>query len=483
MVRHLPILPVVLSLTGALLVPVVALVSRRALWPLAVATAGACAAAGAAGLAHAVAAGPLRYPVGGWAPPWGIEVVLDLLSGFVATTVAGVTTLTLLAAGPGAGPGSGARATAFYALALVALAGFLGMIVSGDLFNVFVFLEIASIASYALVASGGGHGLAAAFRYLVLGTVGASFYLLGVGFLYALTGTLNMADLAAQGPAVAASPLFVGGMAFLAVGLALKMGLFPLHGWLPDAYTHAPLAVSGFLAPVATKATAYVLARALLYVLHPRPPAVGAALAWAGAAAVVAGGVLAARQSDARRLLAYSSVSQIGYIALGLGLGTPSALVGAYLQILSHAVAKAALFVALGTAVRGGRGPALAALALGPDVPVTRTAALLGVLSLAGVPPTGGFFAKWYLLDGALAAGRVELAAGILLGSVLAVAYGYRLTAGIWFEPGSGTARGPEGPRPALLALGVLAVATVAVGLANAPLVTAVLGPAAPARR
>ncbi len=479
MVNHLPILPVVLSLAGALLVPVVALVSRRALWPLAVATAGACAAAGTGGLAQVVALGAQRYPVGGWPPPWGIEVVLDLLSAFAASTVAGVVTLALLAAGPAAGPGTGARAAAFYALVLVALAGFLGMIVSGDLFNVFVFLEIASIASYALVASGGGHALAAAFRYLVLGTVGASFYLLGVGFLYALTGTLNMADLAARAGAVAASPLFVGGVAFLAVGLALKMGLFPLHGWLPDAYTHAPLAVSGLLAPVATKAAAYVLARALLYVLHPRPPLVGAALAWAGAAAVVAGGVLAARQSDARRLLAYSSVSQIGYIAMGLGLGTPAALIGAYLQILSHAVAKAALFLALGTAVRSGRGPALAALVLGPDMPVTRTAALLGALSLVGVPPTGGFFAKWYLLEGALGAGRVELAAAILAGGLLAVAYGYRLTAGIWFAPVASTPSPREGPRPALLALGVLAVATVAVGLASAPLVTAVLGPAA----
>ncbi|MBI2466569.1 MAG: hypothetical protein HYV62_01910 [Candidatus Rokubacteria bacterium] len=471
METHLPILPVVLPLAGALLVPIVALASRRALWPLAVGAGAATTVAAGAGLVAVAVRGTRRYAVGGWPPPWGIEVVLDPLSAFVAATVAGVSTLALLAAGPAVARGPRHAPPAFYALALVGVTGWLGMVVSGDLFNVFVFLEIASISGYALVASGGGPALAAAFRYVVLGTAGASFYLLGVGLLYALTGTLNMADLAVRLAGHRASPLFVGGVAFIAVGLGIKMGLFPLHGWLPDAYTHAPPAVSALLAPVATKAAAYALARVLLYVLRPAELPVGPVLAWAGAAAIVAGGVLALRQTDARRLLAYSSVSQMGYIALGLGVATPAALAGAYLHILNHALMKAALFLTLAAAAFHGRGPALARLGLGRGMPVTAACAVVAALSMVGVPPAAGFFSKWYLLQGAVEAGQPLLVASILVGSLLALAYMYRFTEAVWFGVPAPRDGPREAPRPVLFGLVVLAVLTLAAGLANAPLV------------
>jgi multicomponent Na+:H+ antiporter subunit D len=485
---HLPILPALLPLAGALLSPILGLRWPGAAWPLAVAAAGAAALAAAAGLVEVLDRGTLRYAVGGWPPPWGIEVVLDRLSGFTATLVAGVATLSLLASGPATRRGDRDAAPGFYALALLVLTGLLGIVISGDLFNVFVFLEVASLASYALVASGGGPALAAAFRYLVLGTVGASFYLLGVGFLYTLTGTLNMADLSTRLPAHGASPLLVGGTVFIAVGLAIKMGLFPLHGWLPDAYTHAPPAAALLLAPIGTKAAAYALARVLLYVLEPAAPPLAGALAWLGALAIVAGGVLAVRQADARRLLAYSSVSQIGYIALGLGIQSPTALAGAYLHILGHAVAKAALFVLLaGTALQG-RGPAAAALSL-RTVPVAGACAVIAALSMVGVPPAAGFFSKWYLLQAALEARELGLVVAILLGGLLAAAYTYRLTETVWFgdarDPvaGGATADAPRIPGPVLTALALLAIGSVAVGLLSAPIVSHVLLPAAPGGR
>lgn len=474
---HLPVLPVLLSLAGALLLPLVGLATRRAAWSLAVASAGAATLAAAAGLVDVLVRGTQRYPVGGWAPPWGIELVLDPLSGFMATSVSGVSTLALL--GAGAGVAAGVGAPVFYALALIALTGFLGMIASGDLFNVFVFLEIASISSYALVASGGGAALVAAFRYVVLGTVGASFYLLGVGFLYALTGTLNMADLTARLPAVADSPLFVGGVAFVVIGLAIKMGLFPLHGWLPDAYTYAPNAVSTLLAPVGTKPAAYALARTLLYVLRPEGLPVNATVAWAGGAAVLAGGVMAARQVDSRRLLAYSSVSQLGYIALGLGLANAPALAGAYFHVLNHALMKAALFMVVGAAGLQRRGPALRTLGLGPAMPVTSVCAVVASLSMVGIPPVGGFFSKWYLLQGAIEAGQPLLAAVVLVGTLLALVYMYRLTESVWLPAPAGRGPAPEAPAPLLVALLLLTAAMVAAGLANAPIVTRILAPAA----
>ncbi len=486
---HLPILPVVLPLVGAMLVPIVTLASRRAAWPLAVGAGLLATVAAGAGLVSVALHGTTRYAVGGWPPPWGIEVVLDPLSAFVAVTVAGVSTVGLLAAGPAAERLPRHAPAAFYALALIGLTGFLGMVVSGDLFNVFVFLEIASISSYALVASGGGPALPAAFRYLVLGTVGASFYLLGVGFLYALTGTLNMADLATRVAGQHASPLFVGGVAFVTVGLAIKMGLFPLHGWLPDAYTHAPAPVAVLLAPVGTKAAAYALARTLLYVLRPSDLPVATILAWTGAAAILVGGVLALRQTDARRLLAYSSVSQMGYIALGFGLATPAGLAGAYLHILNHALMKAALFLSVGAAALQGRGPAVHALGLGRGMPVAAACAVVAGLSMVGVPPFGGFFSKWYLLEGTVGAGEPVLAGVILAGSLLALGYMYRFTEEVWLggsgasptpaedapkgghaAPGAG---GTPGATPSAVAIGlvILAAVTLAAGLGNVALV------------
>jgi multicomponent Na+:H+ antiporter subunit D len=474
---HLPILPTLLALVGALLVAALAPLRGRGARPLAVAAAVAAAAAALAGVADVLGRGPQRYALGGWPPPWGIEAVLDPLSAFMAAAVA-VVAAAALVAGPGIAALYGDSRSTFYALALVALAGFLGIIASGDLFNVFVFLEIAAIASYALIASGGGAGLLAAFRYLVLGTVGASFYLLGVGFIYALTGSLNMADLAARLPALSGSPLFAAGAAFIVVGLGIKMGLFPLHGWLPDAYTHAPAPVASLLAAVATKAAAYALARTVLYVLRPVELHVGTVLAWAGAASIVVGGVLAVRQTDARRLLAYSSVSQMGYVALGLGLANGPALAGAYLHVLNHAMMKATLFLGVGALALQGRGPALVALRFGRRTSVVGVAMVVAALSMVGVPPAGGFFSKWYLLQGAVGAAEPVLVAAILVGSVLALAYCYRLTEAVWFP------QADDGPEPAAapavrLGLVALAAGILVVGLASGVIVEHLLLPAA----
>jgi multicomponent Na+:H+ antiporter subunit D len=486
---HLPVLPLLCTLVGALLAPVVALLSARVVWPLAVLAGGGATLAALAGLVDVVRAGPRRYAVGGWPAPWGIELALDHLSAFVALVIAGVGTVVLLTVPPAAQPAPTRAAPAFYALVLVAITGFLGMVASGDLFNVFVFVEIAAISSYALVAAGGGPGLLAAFRYLVLGTVGASFYLLGVGFLYVMTGTLNMADLAGRLPALSGTPLYGGAVAFVVLGLAIKMALFPLHGWLPDAYTHAPPATASVLAPIATKASAYALARLVLYVIRPAELPVTTLLAWAGAAAVLAGGVLAARQLDARRLLAYSSVSQLGYLALGMGLATPAAMIGAYLHVLNHALMKATLFVALAGGSRTGRGPAVVALGFGRAAPLTSVAAVVAALSMVGVPPFGGFFSKWYLLQGAVVAGQPLLAIVIVAGSLLALVYMYRFTESLWtgsetgVEPAGAGRPSREAPAPVLVALLILTAAIVLAGLGNAYLVERVLGPALPPAR
>ncbi|MBI2219000.1 MAG: hypothetical protein HYU51_17070 [Candidatus Rokubacteria bacterium] len=480
--RQLAILPVLVPLVAALIQPILALASPAAAWPIAVAAAAVTTVLATIALAAVLTGGTIRYPLGGWEPPWGIEVVLDPLSGFTVMVLAAVATASLLAGGPQA-RAYGAREPIYYALALIVLTGLIGMVVSGDLFNVFVFLELSSIASYALVGSGGGRALAAAFRYVILGTMGASFYLLGVGFLYAVTGTLNMADLAARVPDVSGSSLYLGGVVLIAIGLALKMGLFPLHWWLPDVYTYAPSPVASLLAPIATKAAAYMVARILLYVLRPVEAVglpVGTILAWAGGLSILFGGILAIRQTDARRLLAYSSVGQVGYIGVGLGLANDAALVGAYLHILNHALLKAALFIAVGaTALHVG----FRTGGLGRGMPVTATVAVVAGLSAVGVPPAGGFFSKWYLLQGTLEARQPLLTVVILLGSLLAVAYMYRLTETVWRGQSAVPRVTPEAQPAVLISLVVLAFAIVAAGVGNTAIVSHVLTAAVPSAR
>jgi multicomponent Na+:H+ antiporter subunit D len=273
------------------------------------------------------------------------------------------------------------------------------------------------------------------------------------------------------------SPLFIGGVVFVMIGLGIKMALFPLHGWLPDACTYAPTPVSALLSAIGTKAAAYALSRMVWYVLRPLDLPVPLLLTWAGAVAIVVGGVLAVRAIDARRMLAYSSVSQIGYIALGFGLATPGALAGAYLHVLNHAVAKASLFLVVGAALATGGRPLIGAFGLGRRMPLTAACAVVAAASMVGLPPAGGFFSKWYLLQAAIDTRRPLAVVAIVAGSLLAAAYMYRFTEGIWASS-TGAATPGDPPMSMRVALVVLAVGTVAAGLLSAALMETVLLPA-----
>ncbi len=488
---HLPVLLVVVPLLAAILTPLVAAAAPRAVRGLTAGTAVATALLALAGAARVLEAGTQRYHVGGWAPPWGIELVLDPLGAFVAVVVTGVTACGLVYAAGFDDPRLADRQGATAALLLLVLAGLTGMVVAGDLFNLFVFLEVASLASYAVIAVAGGPALLAAFRYVVLGSLGASLYLLGVAYLYFLTGTLNVADLAERVPGADAPRLVATAAGLMAIGLGIKMGVFPLHGWLPDVYTHAPAPVAALLAPVAGKVAAYALARVLFSVLGAGIVVdrsfLALALAWLGAASILAGGVLALRQTDLRRLLAYSSVSQMGYIVLGLGLADATSLAGAYLHVLNHALMKACLFFVAGAAALRLGGARLADLrTMHRRMPLTTLCLVVAALSMIGVPPAGGFFSKWYLLLGALGQERWALAAVILAGGLLAVAYMFRVLEHACLEPRADEDHHPPAPRggrwaeagPAMLApMLLLSAGIVAAGLGNAWIVSAVLLP------
>ncbi|MED5532697.1 MAG: monovalent cation/H+ antiporter subunit D family protein, partial [Pseudomonadota bacterium] len=358
----------------------------------------------------------------------------------------------------------------FYTAWLLCLAGLLGIAITGDAFNLFVFLEISSLSSYVLIAMGSDRrALTAAYQYLIMGTIGATFILIGVGLLYALTGTLNMQDLAERLPEVSGTRTARTGFAFLTVGLGLKIALFPLHLWLPNAYAYAPSAVSAFLAATATKVAVYVLLRFVFsvfgveFALGAMPLAIG--LAILGAIAVVSASTVAIFQQNLKRMLAYSSVAQIGYLALGISLATPAGLTATILHLFNHALMKGALFIALGCiAWRIGSSRLQDFAGLGYRMPWTMGVFVVGGLSLIGIPLTAGFISKWYLVLAALEKGWWPVIVVIIAGSLLAVLYVWKVVERAYLAKPPEDATRAEAPASMLIPAWLLAIANLYFG-------------------
>lgn len=445
-----------------------------------------------AGLHSVVTEGEaLRYAMGNWLPPIGIEFVLDHLAAYITTLVAFMGVVVLVFA-----PRSvereiqGREGFAWPAIALL-LAGLTGMCLTGDIFNLYVFLEIAALSAYALLAVGERGAPVAALRYLLIGAVGGGFYLVGVAFLYFSAGTLNMADLYVRLPELVENPAVISAAAFMVIGLGTKMALFPMHFWLPDVYTKAPSAVVALIAPIMTKVSAYAIIRLFLHVFPPgfftEALPIATAIGWLSAAGIIFGSVLAIAQQDIRRMLAYSSVGQIAYVGLGIGLANPIGMIGGLLHILNHALMKGLLFLVAG-AVRYQTGetriPRLAGM--GRRMPWTMAAFTVGALAMVGIPPTAGFFSKWYLLLGSLEAGNGWWFGVIVLSSLLSAVYFFRVIEMIYREAPvevemAVAPAAPIGEPPAsmlvpilILAVGILVAGVFNVLIVNALLVAAV---------
>jgi multicomponent Na+:H+ antiporter subunit D len=468
---HLPILAVLLPLLAA---PLCIVVDRpRAAWLIALVATWSSFAAAAALLGEVSANGTLSYELGGWAPPWGIEYRVDLLGAYVLLIVSSIAALVMLFARHSVTSEiPSERIARFYAAMLLVFAGLAGITVTGDAFNVFVFLEISSLSSYALISMGRDRrALNAAFQYLVMGTIGATFILIGIGFLYMMTGTLNMQDLATRLPAVTDTRTVRAGFAFLTVGIGLKLALFPLHLWLPNAYAFAPSVVSAFLAATATKVAVYALLRFMLgvfgagFALGDMP--FDLILMVLGLLGVLSASLVAVFQHDVKRMLAYSSVAQIGYMVLGISLASTTGVAAAILHVFNHALIKGALFLAIGAvAYRIGAATLSDFAGLGRRMPWTMAAIVLGGLSLIGVPPTAGFISKWYLVLATLEQGLWPVAMLVLIGSLLALVYVGRLVeAGYFGSAGDAAVSVREAPPSMLVPVWLLVAANIYFGL------------------
>ena len=417
--------------------------------------------------------GTISYELGGWSPPWGIEYRIDKLNAFIALIISGVSTVVLLAAQTSIEKEiPQEKQTLFYILYLLSLTGMLGILTTGDAFNVFVFLEISSLSAYSLIALGKDRrALWASFQYLIMGTIGATFILIGIGLMYQMTGTLNMADLAERLPEVAETRTITTAYVFFIVGVCLKLALFPLHFWLPNAYTYAPSIVTAFFAATSTKVAAYLLIRFTFSIF-------GISFSFTtlpmetlflilGLLGIFIASTVAIYQDNIKHVFAYSSVAQVGYMIVGFSLATQAGLTAMLLHMFNHALMKGALFLALAAVIyRVGSTRVADFQGLGRQMPLTMAAIVVGGLSLIGVPLTVGFVSKWYLVVAVLEKGWWWLAGLVLLGSLLAVIYVWRIVETAYFTaPIAGRQPVKEAPMAFLVPVWMLVSANVYFGI------------------
>ena len=411
-----------------------------------------------------------RYWVGGWETV-GIELVLDGLSWLMLAVVAGITLCVVIYSTQYMDKYT-ARGK-FYGLFFLMVAGMCGVVVTGDLFNMYVFLEIAAISSYALVAFGcEAEELEASFKYAVLGSVASSMILLALALLYSQFGTVNLGQLAGKIAATAGTrEVLVFSQVLMVAGFGLKAALIPFHAWLPDAHPSAPAPVSAMLSGVLIKAIGvYALAR-LVFGVFGLSTEVAYALMVLAALSIVGGGILALAQWDFKRLLAYSSISQIGYVVLGLALGTPLGVLAGLYHLVNHSVFKSLLFLNAGAVEHATGTRRLDEMGgLRERMPVTAATSMVASMSIAGIPPLNGFFSKLLVIVACVHAGRYGFALFAVIGSILALAYQLKVQKYAFFGTlGERWKQVREVPFMMSLAMLILAVACLGLSLLVLP--------------
>ena len=418
----------------------------------------------------------ISYHIGGWAPPIGIEYRVDALNAFVLVLITLISTIVAPYAYKSVGneiPKE--HNTLFYAAYLLCVTGLMGVVITGDVFNVFVFLEISSLASYVLISLGSHRdkrALTSAFNYLIIGTIGATFFVIGIGLLYMVTGTLNMIDMAGLLEGKSSSSTVRSAFAFIIVGVGLKLAIYPLHIWLPKAYTFAPSFITAFLAATATKVAIYILLRFMFTIFRPsfleELNVLNFVILPLSIAAMIIASMIAIFQKDFKGLLAYSSIAQVGYILLGISIMSESGLTAAIIHLFNHGITKVALFMVAGAYVIKRGGSLLTNLqGAGFTMPWTSAATVVGCLSLIGVPGTAGFISKWILVEAAIENGKWPLAIVIIFSSLLAVVYCGRLIETLYFKNGNDETVVNEAPLTMLISIWIASLACIYFGLST----------------
>lgn len=487
MSQHYPALLVIVPLLAALIISAAGWLRKQLCYPIAIVALSVSAYSSVGLLLRVLQEGVVHYRLGGWAPPWGIAYYVDHLNGLILPVVAVVALVNLIASQKSIAREFPEKIGAFYTLYVLMVTGLLGIVVTGDVFNLYVLLEIAALTGYGLLAMGEDRAPLATLNYLYMGTIGACFYLLGVGYLYIVTGSLNMADIATILPPLYQSKAVLAAFIICMVGVWVKMAFFPLHAWLPNAYTYAPSVSSSLIAPLVTKVMIYVMIRLMLSVFTPQyvfaTLSIADPIVWLAVIAITMGAILALTARNLKKMLTYVIIAEVGYMVGGAWLGNRAGMTGAILHIVNDALMTLCVFLVAGNIVYKVKGYAFDDLkGLFRRMPFTMGAFVIGALSIIGVPPTCGFFSKWYLINGAIEAGHYGFMVALLFSSLINVVLFFRVIEIGYYEPfsdhhghGSHFESIDEAPLSMLIPLLITAAGLVVVGLYTGDIVTRII--------
>ncbi|MCK5541305.1 MAG: monovalent cation/H+ antiporter subunit D family protein [Desulfobacterales bacterium] len=440
--QQLPVIIIIVPLIASLVISFIGWRYKRFTFFLAITALFVCLISSVSLFGIVLNQGDMQYHMGGWMPPMGIEYKVDHLAVFMLVLISFLGFLTAVYSKKIVEKEMPDKVFLFWCLYLLLITGLLGIIVTGDLFNLFVLLEVASLTGYSLVAVGNKRATVAGFRYLIIGTIGACFYLLGVGYLYIATGTLNMGELAQLLPAIYESKTVITSFVFIFIGFAIKIALFPLHAWQPDAYTHAPSAVSIIISTAVAKTFIYALIRIIfsVYTINfiKTVLPVFNIICWIAAMAIIVGSVYAIVQDNLKRMLAYSSIANVGYIVLGIGLAasTSLGLTPVIMHLLNHAIIKSAMFmVACGFIYKFNLWNISDFTGLSRKMPYSALVLIIASLAMIGLPPGAGFVSKWYLILAVIDAGQYPFVAVIFISTLLMLVYFWRIIETMYIKP------------------------------------------------
>ena len=485
--QQLPALLIIAPFLSALIISIAGWVNKRLCFPIAVVGLSIAAWSSVGLLLRVLDEGLVLYRLGGWDPPMGIAYYVDHLNGLVLTVVSVVALLNLIASKKTIEQDFPEKIGPFYTLYVLMVTGLLGIVVTGDAFNLYVLLEIAALTGYGLLAMGEDRAPLATLNYLYMGTIGACFYLLGVGYLYVVTGSLNMVDIARILPALYQSKAVLAAFMICMIGVWIKMAFFPLHAWLPNAYTYAPSAASSLIAPLVTKVMIYVMIRLILTVFTPEyvfsTLTVSEPIVWLATIAIVMGSIFALSERNLKKMLTYVIIAEVGYMVGGAWLGNRTGMTGAILHIVNDSLMTLCVFLVAGNIVYKVKGYAFKDLkGLFRTMPFTMGAFVIGALSIIGVPPTCGFFSKWYLISGAIQAGHYGFMVALLFSSLVNVVLFFRVIEIAYYEPfaeGHGHNVLPEpmaeAPLMMLVPLLIVAASLIVVGVYTGDIVNYII--------
>ena len=434
-------------------------------------------------LVQIVKTGPVTYHMGNYETPFGIDFAVDTVNACVLILINAISFITVIFSN-GFDISKKELNGGFYTVMALLTTGLLGMTITGDVFNLYVFLEISSLSAYCLISMGGDKGVISAFRYMMIGTVAATIYLIGVGVLYANTGTLNMADMAKILDSGKYDNAILVAMCCFITTFGIKLAHFPFHGWQPSVHTYAEAGSKPIIAGVMFKVPGYAMFRYLYCVFGTDFKYFGYVQTIIGILAVsgmIYGSVRAIGQQDVRKMFAYSSIAQMSYITLGFAIGNPIALAGSFLQIIGHAFMKGGLFAASGVLKHKygivkiedyGR--------VYKQMPLTSTLMTVAALSMVGIPPMVGFFSTWYLGYGAALRGQWIYLIVLVISSLLNAVYFFRFIEKIFVQRDKGREEHGEireGEKDFCIAFPIVCffLAIILLGLFNVQIVNVLL--------